>query len=87
MKIMDNFYLHIKVEPEPIGCSSDFECSPTQACRNRNCVNPCTNDKPCSSTAICTVKNHRSTCKCLPGFDGDPYKTCNKSKTDNCLSF
>ena len=80
MKGICKYQIISLVEPEPIGCSSDIECSPTQACRNRNCINPCTNDKPCSSTAICIVQHHRSTCECPPGFDGDPYRACNKSK-------
>ena len=68
------------VEPEPIGCSSDFECASNQACRDRSCINPCTSDKPCSPSAICSVRNHKATCTCPPGFDGDPYRQCNKSK-------
>ena len=74
------FYI---VEPEPIGCSSDSECASNQACRDRSCINPCTNDKPCSSSAICSVRSHKATCKCPPGFEGDPYRQCRKSKT--CL--
>ena len=69
------------VEPEPVGCSSDLECSSNQACRDRSCINPCTNDKPCSPSAICSVSNHKATCKCPPGFDGDAYRQCNKSKS------
>ena len=75
----NNLYFQI-VEPEPIGCSSDFECATNQACRDRSCINPCTNDKPCSPSAICSTRNHKATCKCPPGFEGDPYRQCTKSK-------
>jgi len=73
-------YNYFIVEPQPFGCSSDSECSPSQACQSRSCINPCTTDKPCSQTAICSVKNHRATCTCPPSFEGDPYKQCTKSK-------
>ena len=73
-------YISFTVEPEPIGCSSDVECSSNQACRNRACINPCTTDKPCSPSAFCTVESHRSKCKCPPGYEGDPYQQCTKSK-------
>ena len=75
----------ISVEPEPIGCSSDIECSSNQACRSRSCINPCTTDKPCSTSAFCTVDNHRVKCQCPPGFEGDPYQQCRKSK--HCMLF
>ena len=65
-----SFYLVI---PEPVGCTSDSECSPNQACDNGNCVNPCVVSNPCSSTAACYVSNHAARCKCPPGFTGDPY--------------
>ena len=68
------------VEPIEAGCSSDSECSSSEACRNRNCINPCIVDKPCSPSAICSVQNHKSTCTCPPGFEGDPYRQCSKSK-------
>ena len=67
-------------EPEPIGCSSDFECATNQACRDRSCINICSVDKPCSPSAICSARNHKASCSCPPGFEGDPYRQCNKSK-------
>ena len=67
-------------EPEPIGCSSDFECATNQACRDRSCINICSVDKPCSQSAICSSRNHKASCSCPPGFEGDPYRQCNKSK-------
>ena len=80
LALNDIFAYFILVEPEPIGCASDSECSPSQACQSRSCINPCIADNPCSETAICSAKNHRATCSCPPGFEGDPYKQCSKSK-------
>ena len=89
-KVLLNFHkiknsLVFLVEPEPIGCSSDRECSSSQACRSRSCINPCQADKPCSQTAICSAENHRATCTCPPGFEGDPYRQCTKSKNPIAL--
>ena len=72
-----SFYL---VLPEPVGCTSDPECSPNEACDNGNCINPCVASNPCSSTAACYVSNHAARCKCPPGFTGDPYSRCVQSK-------
>ena len=66
--------------PIEIGCASDDECAFSQACRNRACMNPCSNDNPCAPTAECTVNNHRAICKCPPGFTGDAYSRCVPSK-------
>ena len=75
-----NLKLPFLGEPEPIGCSSDFECATNQACRDRSCINICSVDKPCSPSAICSARNHKASCSCPPGFEGDPYRQCNKSK-------
>ena len=72
------------IEPEPVGCSSDSECSSSEACRDRRCINPCIIDKPCSPSAICSVANHKSQCSCPPGFEGDPYRQCTKIKKGEC---
>ncbi|CAB4059878.1 unnamed protein product [Lepeophtheirus salmonis] len=72
---------------EPIiasGCQSDDECDSNQACRNRVCVNPCTNSNPCGVLAECSVRNHRTTCVCTIGFTGDAYSNCSPINEDEC---
>lgn len=66
------------------GCKSDSECPLTQACINRECVDPCPLER-CGINAICSAKNHRAVCSCPPGYrpDPDPYIRC---KQYECLT-
>lgn len=54
------------------GCRSDNECANSEACVNGKCASPCR----CGLNAICDVLNHRSSCKCLPGYTGNPLLGC-----------
>lgn len=54
------------------GCKSDRECDNSQACINSECTTPCN----CGSNAECTVKNHKASCKCPPGYNGNPKVQC-----------
>lgn len=56
----------------PSGCSSDFDCPDQEACINRQCRNPCN----CGMNAVCHVQNHRASCSCAEGFEGNPYNLC-----------
>ena len=64
------------------GCKSDDECPTTEACYNRECLDPCTFEK-CGLNAECSVRNHRATCKCKTGYKGNPYERCRQYE---CLS-
>ena len=66
------------------GCKSDSECPLTQACINRDCVDPCPLER-CGINAICNAKNHRAVCSCPPGYrpDPDPHIKC---KQYECLT-
>lgn len=68
------------VIPVQVGCTNDDQCPATQACRNSQCVNPCTSENPCSSSAYCSVENHQPSCDCPLGTTGDPYRKCISSK-------
>lgn len=59
-----------------IGCQSDDECSSDQQCVNRECVNPCLISDPCALNAECFGRNHRATCRCPAGLEGDPFQRC-----------
>ena len=78
MKLNLSFSL---VAPIEVGCSSDFECPPTQACENRKCLNPCSTNNPCAPVATCTVQNHKAMCRCPVGMTGDPYRRCEPIET------
>lgn len=62
--------------PEQPGCNSNEECSPTEACVHRICINPCAVASPCAISAQCEVINHKASCICQSGLIGDPFVRC-----------
>ena len=58
------------------GCNNDFECSDSQVCITRNCVDPCLFDNPCGQNAKCNPKSHRAICSCIQSHKGNPYVRC-----------
>lgn len=61
-----------------VGCRSDSECPPTQACINRECINTC-QQTYCGTNAECRADyNHRARCYCLPGYRGNPLVACDR---------
>jgi len=67
---------------EEPGCKSDDECLIKEACYNRECIDPCQFEN-CGINAECSVRNHKATCKCRPGYKGNPYERCRQYE---CLS-
>lgn len=63
-----------------LGCESDSECSDDKTCYNGECVNPCSLTDPCPISAICYGNNHRATCKCPPGLQGNPFERCERAE-------
>lgn len=55
-----------------LGCRSNDECSSNSACINGKCQSPC----QCGNYALCDVENHKATCKCPPGYTGNPSIGC-----------
>lgn len=55
-------------------CILDSDCSPTRACINSKCIDPCPGT--CGTNAECRVINHRGSCTCFSGYTGDPYQYC-----------
>lgn len=55
-------------------CVLSNECSPTQACVNNKCTDPCVGS--CGLNARCQVINHSPICSCPPGNTGDPFRSC-----------
>lgn len=52
------------------------ECGHNKACRNGNCVNPCSGS--CGPNANCDVRNHVAVCSCPAGYKGDPLSSCRR---------
>ncbi|KAF0298054.1 Neurogenic locus notch 3 [Amphibalanus amphitrite] len=57
-----------------VGCTSNSECPPQQACINRDCRDPCAG--ACGVGADCQVVSHRPVCSCPEGYSGDPTTIC-----------
>lgn len=57
-------------------CSTNSECSPSLACVNEKCRDPCIG--ACGWNAECRVVSHSPRCHCSGGYEGDPYSGCNK---------
>ena len=57
-------------------CIVNDECGRQEACSHQKCINPCTG--ACGLNAECSVRNHLPICKCPTGYNGDPFRQCNK---------
>ena len=57
-------------------CITNDECSRKLACAKQKCIDPC--DGACGLNADCSVRNHLPVCKCPSGYEGDPFRQCNK---------
>merc|ERR1712198_767747 len=60
-------------------CIRNTECPINKACVNQKCVNPCPG--VCGTNATCSVQNHIPSCKCDPGYTGDPFINCTRNST------
>lgn len=59
-------------------CTISAECPAVLACVSQRCKNPCTD--ACGPGALCTVVDHRATCACELGLEGDPFQGCSRPK-------
>lgn len=55
-------------------CSTNYDCSPSLACQNQRCVDPCPG--ACGAYAECRTVNHSPFCSCRPGYTGNPIVQC-----------
>lgn len=69
-------------------CVMNSDCPQNLACLQNRCENPCSSSS-CGSNAECHVINHLPMCTCLPGYHGDPFRSCSdlpSSKISSPLS-
>lgn len=59
-------------------CTISAECPATLACVGQKCKNPC--EQACGPRALCSVVDHRATCACEPGLEGDPFQGCSPAR-------
>ena len=62
-----------------VGCQTNDDCPQTEACNNRDCVDPCN----CGTNAQCYVNNHKPVCFCPEGFTGNPEVGCVPGRTSS----
>lgn len=55
-------------------CIINTDCSYNKACVNNKCRDPCPGS--CGTNAVCQVINHNPSCTCIPGYTGDPFRSC-----------
>lgn len=72
-----------------IGCRSDSDCSPVEACVNRECTDPCKFTQ-CGINAVCKADyNHKARCHCYDGYRGNPLISCERpecTRDDDCAN-
>jgi hypothetical protein len=66
-------------------CTISAECPAAFACVAQRCKDPC--EHACGSNAICSVVDHRATCACEPGLEGDPFQGCSFPKGKKCTNY
>lgn len=59
-----------------IGCTTAGDCPPDRMCLNGRCIDQCIYNNTCAPEAECRGINHRTECRCPPGFRGDPTIVC-----------
>merc|ERR1712131_490162 len=62
--------------PRLEGCQSDNDCRDREMCFNGDCVHPCLLQHPCAKFAECYPASHKAMCRCIPGYEGNPFKAC-----------
>ncbi|CAN7942616.1 unnamed protein product, partial [Ixodes pacificus] len=57
-----------------VGCRMDEQCPRNAVCEAKGgtCFDPCVTSE-CGPNAYCTPQDHKPTCACRPGYEGDPY--------------
>lgn len=55
-------------------CIQSTDCSPSLACINRKCQDPCPGS--CGHNAVCNVNKHNPICTCPPRHTGSPFSYC-----------
>lgn len=68
-------------------CQNSEECQNNEVCLQGQCLNACTIKSSCGMNAECEINKHLKTCRCPPGFTGNPDVECFRCKYIKFLSF
>ena len=58
-----------------VECQSDYDCQSKEICHEGSCQDAC-KFKVCGLNALCTSSNHKASCACHEGYQGDPTREC-----------
>lgn len=61
-------------------CTSNNECTLNKACLQQKCRDPCPGS--CGLNTECSVHNHSPICRCINGFSGNPFISCQPTKSN-----
>lgn len=64
-------------------CTQNPDCRGDRACINERCVDPCRG--ACGMQTTCTVTNHQPNCRCVEGYEGDPFALCSPKLRKNAF--
>lgn len=64
-------------------CETNEDCGYTDTCYNSQCINPCLINKKCAINAECYGRNHQASCRCGPGFNGNPEILCERAECNS----
>ncbi|PNF25788.1 hypothetical protein B7P43_G12126 [Cryptotermes secundus] len=65
-----------KVECVQLECADSNDCTPSKACIDSRCVDPCSLPNVCGQNAHCLPLNHVGVCSCYSGYTGNPQLGC-----------
>lgn len=66
-----------------LGCQRNEDCDSTKQCFNSECIDPCMINDPCAINAECYGLNHRSSCRCPLGLEGNPFEKCERAECNS----
>lgn len=66
-------------------CTTSAECDLSKSCENYHCVNPCSTNT-CGTNAQCRVVSHSPMCRCLDGYEGNPFVRCDLPRKDEPIA-
>lgn len=71
-------FILVQAQPQ---CVQDFDCLNPEICHQGSCIDAC-RLTACGTNAKCTSANHRGTCECLHGYEGNPTSGCFPCKSN-----
>lgn len=68
--------LSLHILHHSVQCTTNDECSLTEACVGNVCQRPCDVKNTCTANAVCINTNHGTDCSCIDGYHGNGFVQC-----------